>query len=57
MTTTTIAAGQTVRLSWLKAMPALLLGFGMLYFIGFSPISAAHEAAHDWRHSMNFPCH
>ena len=36
-----------------------VLAFGALiiYAVGFSPISAAHNAAHDTRHTMAFPCH
>jgi cobalt transporter subunit CbtB len=25
--------------------------------VGFSHIEAVHNAAHDYRHSMAFPCH
>jgi len=25
--------------------------------VGFSHITAVHNAAHDYRHSMGFPCH
>lgn len=35
----------------------LFLGLGLLYFVGFSPLSAVHNAAHDTRHSAAFPCH
>jgi cobalt transporter subunit CbtB len=43
-----------------RQLPALaLLGFGamMLYGVGFSTISAMHNAAHDTRHATGFPCH
>jgi cobalt transporter subunit CbtB len=43
-----------------RRWPALaVLGFGllMLYGVGFSTISAAHNAAHDTRHATGFPCH
>lgn len=26
-------------------------------FVGFSHIEAVHNAGHDYRHSMAFPCH
>ena len=42
------------------ALPALLaamLGMVLLFGVGFSPISALHNAAHDTRHSTAFPCH
>jgi cobalt transporter subunit CbtB len=25
--------------------------------VGFAPVSAVHNAAHDTRHSAAFPCH
>jgi cobalt transporter subunit CbtB len=29
----------------------------MIWGVGFSHIAAAHNAAHDVRHSNGFPCH
>ena len=43
-----------------SAVPAIMaafLGLFMLWGVGFSPISAVHNAAHDVRHSAAFPCH
>jgi cobalt transporter subunit CbtB len=39
------------------AFAALFLGLGLVYVVGFSPLSAAHDAAHDTRHALSFPCH
>lgn len=36
---------------------ALLLGLVMLYAVGFSEASVAHNAAHDVRHANGRPCH
>jgi len=36
---------------------ALLLGAFIVGGVGFSHIAAVHNAAHDYRHSMGFPCH
>lgn len=36
---------------------ALVLGVVMLYAVGFSEASAAHNAAHDVRHANGRPCH
>lgn len=36
---------------------AFLLGIVILYGAGFVQASAAHNAAHDMRHSQGFPCH
>lgn len=29
----------------------------LIALVGFAPISAVHNAAHDTRHSAAFPCH
>jgi cobalt transporter subunit CbtB len=34
-----------------------LLGLFVVGFVGFSPLEVVHNAAHDYRHSMAFPCH
>jgi len=36
---------------------ALILGLGFVYLVGFAPVSAVHNAAHDTRHTAAFPCH
>ena len=41
----------------LLATYMLIAGLGLIYFVGFAPISAVHNAAHDVRHSSSFPCH
>jgi cobalt transporter subunit CbtB len=38
-------------------MMASALGLVLLYGMGFSPMEALHNAAHDGRHSAGFPCH
>jgi cobalt transporter subunit CbtB len=39
------------------AFVALFLGVGLIYLVGFSHSDTAHDAAHDTRHSLSFPCH
>jgi cobalt transporter subunit CbtB len=39
------------------ASVAALLGLGVVWGVGFSHVPAWHNAAHDTRHSMAFPCH
>jgi cobalt transporter subunit CbtB len=34
-----------------------LLGLFVVGFLGFSHMDVVHNAAHDYRHSMAFPCH
>lgn len=36
---------------------AFALGLVMLYAVGFSEASVAHNAAHDVRHATGRPCH
>lgn len=35
----------------------LLLGGLLVLMVGFSPLAAVHNAAHDTRHAAGFPCH
>lgn len=51
-------AGDTQRRSVLwPAVTAIALGCAILYVVGFASPAAIHDAAHDARHSLNFPCH
>ncbi len=34
-----------------------LLGLFVIGFVGFSHAEVVHNAGHDYRHSMAFPCH
>ncbi len=56
-----IATGDTLsRAKAGKAIPAVLAGFlglFMMWGVGLSDISAVHNAAHDVRHTVGFPCH
>jgi cobalt transporter subunit CbtB len=39
------------------ALVAAVLGVVIVYVVGFAGAHTIHEAAHDARHSLNFPCH
>ena len=55
-----ITAGAPSGAKAVSAVPAVMaavLGLFMLWGVGFSPISAVHNAAHDVRHAAAFPCH
>jgi cobalt transporter subunit CbtB len=41
----------------IQIVMAAALGLLVIAGAGFVQISAAHNAAHDYRHSMGFPCH
>ncbi len=43
-----------------RTLPLLMAGFLGLFIIGmvgFSHMDVMHNAGHDYRHSMAFPCH
>ena len=52
---------KTVTLSISQRMAAglmaILLGSALLYTVGLAPMAVAHNAAHDTRHGLGFPCH
>jgi cobalt transporter subunit CbtB len=49
--------GATRSKTLIAASMAAFLGVFMIWGVGFSHIAAAHNAAHDVRHSNGFPCH
>jgi len=40
-----------------QSMAALVFGIVILFAVGFAPMDVAHNAAHDTRHALAFPCH
>ena len=51
-------AGTSERAQVLRAaLGAALLGVLLVWGVGFAPLEAVHNAAHDVRHSAAFPCH
>lgn len=38
-------------------LSAALAGAALIFLVGFAPLSAVHNAAHDTRHTAAFPCH
>ncbi|PZU93944.1 MAG: cobalt transporter [Chelatococcus sp.] len=57
MTTASISvkAGLSERVK--AAAAALALGFVLIYTVGFAESASVHNAAHDTRHGLAFPCH
>lgn len=41
----------------LAALTAFLLGTGLIFMAGFAHSAILHNAAHDTRHALSFPCH
>ena len=42
---------------WIAMMFAAGIGIGLLFFAGFAQATVFHDAAHDTRHAIAFPCH
>lgn len=59
MTTASVSLGASVssQSRFMQLAMAALLGIFVIGFVGFSHIEAVHNAGHDNRHSMAFPCH
>jgi len=60
MTDLTRSSTRAGALSAARALPivcAFLLGVIVVGGTGFAQMAAAHNAAHDHRHSIGFPCH
>jgi len=57
------AADMQVVADWSKAatrasaLAAFALGASLVFLVGFAQGQTLHDAAHDTRHSNNFPCH
>jgi cobalt transporter subunit CbtB len=54
MTTQTLTKTQTSTASIVLAAAA---GLMLLFFSGYAQATVLHDAAHDQRHAMAFPCH
>jgi cobalt transporter subunit CbtB len=56
-TATKVATHAPARTATVSLLLAGFLGAFIIGMVGFSHMSAAHNAGHDYRHSMAFPCH
>jgi len=57
---TTQTAGLPVQLTDQRraaGIASLIIGIFLIFGVGLSHIAAAHNAAHDARHAIGFPCH
>jgi cobalt transporter subunit CbtB len=54
-TKTTVAARDTTDLLAITA--TVFLGLALIFAAGFSNAQMMHDAAHDQRHTIAFPCH
>lgn len=51
---TAITVGQS---ALIQIFAALVLGVALIYGVGFASVDVAHNATHDTRHAVAFPCH
>lgn len=56
-TNTSTLTGASSSSRVLQLALAAVLGLFIVGFSGFAPMDVVHNAAHDYRHSMAFPCH
>lgn len=40
-----------------QSFAAIVFGLIVIFAVGFAPMEVAHNAAHDTRHGLTFPCH
>ncbi|PTM39685.1 CbtB domain-containing protein [Bosea sp. 124] len=58
MNTVSVSPSQASVSERAKAVAAaLVLGFVLVYTVGFAASASVHNAAHDTRHGLAFPCH
>jgi cobalt transporter subunit CbtB len=57
MTAKTISTAHSISDRTVAGVFSLLIGGAMIFMVGLSHVSAAHNAAHDTRHAIGFPCH
>ncbi|MCV9940533.1 CbtB domain-containing protein [Bosea sp. (in: a-proteobacteria)] len=57
MNTATVTSQASVSERAKAVAAALILGFVLIYTVGFAASANVHNAAHDTRHGLAFPCH
>ena len=59
MNTASVSLGASVssHSRFMQLVLTAFLGMFVVGVVGFSHIDVVHNAAHDYRHSMAFPCH
>ena len=56
-TTTTQVQSSLSQSRRVIAAATLLFGLGLVFLTGFAHSETVHNAAHDARHALAFPCH
>lgn len=55
--TSSVVKGHERTETLVAALVALAMGIGLVFTTGFSHPATIHNAAHDTRHALSFPCH
>lgn len=55
-TTTQVIGGERAEVRT-AALAAMFFGVALVFTVGFASPSTIHNAAHDTRHALSFPCH
>ena len=56
-TKTTTATGARTDVNLATILFVAFFGTALLFVVGFANAAVMHDAAHDTRHSISFPCH
>ena len=57
MTTRTNAVPLSVSQRMSAGLVCIFVGATLVFTVGLSHLTVAHNAAHDTRHAIGFPCH
>ena len=57
MTTDRITSSLTISQRAAAGLSAMAFGMLLVFGVGLAPADKLHNAAHDTRHSIGFPCH
>jgi len=57
MTTRTNTVQLSISRRVAAGLAVIFVGATLLYAVGLSNMAVAHNAAHDTRHAIGFPCH
>ncbi len=57
MTTRTNTVQLSISQRVAAGLAVIFVGATLLYAVGLSNMAVAHNAAHDTRHAIGFPCH
>ncbi len=57
MTTKILATQVAISQRAIAGLICLFIGASAIFLVGLSDMGVAHNAAHDTRHAIGFPCH